>query len=141
MRAVMSAAPPAAKPTMMRTGRVGYGPEPAWNGGYAPHHRCVEAFWHGPGRQVGRAVASVNGWLYNLHHPPSCARKALAGGFGVRLSFSEKKPADKGARCARAKYTNGADHRTNLAADRGRWCADRAASSMIGRPNFGSGAQ
>src|SRR5258708_35011570 len=41
----------------------------------------------------------------------------------------EKKPADKGARCARAKYTTGADHQTNLADDRGRWCADRAASS------------
>ncbi len=65
--------------------------------------------------------------------PPSCAREALAGGFGVRPSFSEKKPADKGARCARAKYTTGADHRTNLGGDRGQWCADRAASSMIRR--------
>src|SRR5258707_15727200 len=45
----------------------------------------------------------------------------------------EKKPADKGARCARARYTTGVDHRTNLGGDQGRWCADRAASSMIGR--------
>ena len=45
----------------------------------------------------------------------------------------EKKPADKGARCARARYTTGADHRTNMGGDRGAWCADRAASSMIGR--------
>src|SRR5712664_986519 len=61
--------------------------------------------------------------------------------FAIALSTPEKKPADKGARCARARYTTRADHRTNLGGDRGQWCADRAASSMIGHPNFGSGAQ
>jgi hypothetical protein len=29
-------------------------PEPAWNGGYAPHHRFVEASGTAPGRQVGK---------------------------------------------------------------------------------------
>ncbi len=93
-----------------------------------------------------QAEASVNGSLYNLYHPPSCTREALAGGFGVRPSFSDtgttcRKPADKGARCARARYTTGVDHRTNLRGDRDRCCADPAASSMIsGRKLFGLGA-
>jgi hypothetical protein len=77
--------------------------------------------------------------------PPSPLRRQFVGdvrekgdrpGHGRRSwcpDTPEKKPADKGARCARAKYTTEADHRTNLGGDRGRWCADRAAPSMIGR--------
>jgi hypothetical protein len=133
------------------------GPEPAWNGGYAPHHRFVEASGTAPaGKSASRGLSQ---WLVvQFASPPSCTREALAGGFGglfaeyqrhrlltLRRSRTapkavpaprqplcektrrrrswcpdtpEKKPADKGARCARARYTTGVDHRTNLGGDR-----------------------
>ncbi len=127
----------------------------------------------GPGRQVGKPRPQSMVGCTICIYPPSCAREALAGGFGglfakhqrhrlltLRRSRTapkavpaprqplcektrgrrswgpdtpEKKPADKGARCARARYTTGVDHRTNLRGDRGRCSADLAASSMIGR--------
>jgi hypothetical protein len=43
--------------------------EPVWNDGYAQHHRFVEASGTAPAGK-SQAEASVNGWLYNLHHPP-----------------------------------------------------------------------
>src|SRR6266849_1734344 len=59
-------------------------------------------------------------------------RKRVGGVLGARTD-PKRSPRTKGHDARGRGYTTGADHRTNLGGDRGRWCADQAASSIIGR--------
>jgi hypothetical protein len=52
------------------------------------------------------------------HSPRHGRRPARQLSEQVLAGHTKKKPADKGARCARAEYTTEADHRTNLGGDR-----------------------
>src|SRR5258706_9422829 len=59
-------------------------------------------------------------------------RKRTGGILGA-WTHPKRSPRTKGHDARGRGNTTGADHRTNLGGDRGRWCADQAASSIIGR--------